>query len=149
MTNELLRIPIEATDTSKRWALNRFCGFDGRHIVNSAYFFTPEIVKEIEIPQKGILSTTLYEDADVTVVLFGFAAGNELSAHTAPMPAVLYFLQGEADLTLGADTQAVKAGAFAHMPPHLNHAILAKTALIMLLLKIKGLRCETIGPAGA
>lgn len=106
------------------------------------YFLAPEIIKEIDIPQRGILSRTLYDDADIKVVLFGFSAGHELSAHTAPMPAVLYFLEGEADLTLGSETQTVRAGAFAHMPPYLNHAIVAKTPLVMLLLMIKGLKRE-------
>lgn len=111
--------------------------------VNPSYFFSAGIIREIDIPQQGILSRTLYDDADVKVVLFGFSAGHELSAHTAPMPAALYFLEGEADLTLGTETQAVKAGAFAHMPPNLNHAIVAKTPLVMLLLKMKGLKRET------
>jgi quercetin dioxygenase-like cupin family protein len=79
------------------------------------------------------------------VILFVFSAGHELSAHTAPMPASLYFLEGEADLTLGADTQAVRAGAFAHMPPHLNHAVVAKTPLVMLLIMMNGLKRETVG----
>jgi quercetin dioxygenase-like cupin family protein len=111
-------------------------------IVNPTYFVTPELIKEIDIPQRGILSRTLYDDNDVKVVLFGFSAGHELSAHTAPMPAALYFLEGEADLTLGSDTTAVKAGAFAHMPPYLNHAIVAKTPLVMLLIMMKGLKRE-------
>ena len=76
------------------------------------------------------------------VVLFGFSVGQELSAHTAPVPAALYFLEGEADITLGADTQAVKAGAFVHMPPHLNHGIAAKTPLVMLLIIMKGIKHE-------
>jgi quercetin dioxygenase-like cupin family protein len=109
-------------------------------IMNPAYFVIPALAKEIDIPQRGILSRTLYDDSDVKVVLFGFSSGHELSAHTAPMPAALYFLEGEADLTLGADTQAVKAGAFAHMPPYLNHAIVAKTPLVMLLIMMKGLK---------
>ena len=111
-------------------------------IVNPTYFVTTELIKEIDIPQRGILSRTLYDDNDVKVVLFGFSAGHELSAHTAPMPAALYFLEGEADLTLGSDTTAVKAGAFAHMPPYLNHAIVAKTPLVMLLIMMKGLKRE-------
>lgn len=105
-------------------------------------FVTPELIKEIDIPERGILSRTLYEDSDVKVVVFGFSPGQELSAHTAPMPASLYFLEGEADLTLGADTQAVKAGAFVHMPPHLNHGIAAKSPLVMLLIMMKGLKRE-------
>jgi quercetin dioxygenase-like cupin family protein len=108
--------------------------------VNPAYFFTPELIGEIDIPQRGILSRTVYDDDDVKVVLFGFSAGHELSAHTAPMPASLYFLKGDADLTLGADTQAVKAGAFAHMPPFLSHAFVANTPVAMLLIIMKGLK---------
>ncbi|HLK17385.1 MAG TPA: cupin domain-containing protein [Bryobacteraceae bacterium] len=104
-------------------------------------YFTPDLRKEIEIPKHGILSRTLHDASDVKVVLFGFSAGHELSAHTAPMPASLYFLEGEADVTLGTETHAVRAGAFAHMPPHLNHAIVAKTPMVMLLVMMKGLKC--------
>jgi len=110
--------------------------------LNPTYFLTPKLIKEIDIPQRGILSRTLYDDSDVKVVLFGFSAGHELSAHTAPMPAELYFLEGDADLTLGEDTQAVTAGAFAHMPPYLSHAVVAKTPLVMLLILMKGLKRE-------
>lgn len=108
--------------------------------MNPAYFLTSELIKEVDIPQRGILSRTLYDDSEVKVVIFGFSAGHELSAHTAPMPATLYFLDGEAELTLGTDTQTVIAGAFAHMPAYLSHAIVAKTPLVMLLVMIKGLK---------
>ena len=111
--------------------------------MNSSYFFTADLIGEIDVPQRGILSRTLYDNPDVKVVLFGFSAGHELSAHTAPMPATLYFLQGEADLTLGAETRTVQAGAFAHMPAYLTHAIVAKTPLVMLLIMMKGLKQET------
>lgn len=104
-------------------------------------YFSPNLRNEIDIPKHGILSRTLHDSSDVKVVLFGFSAGHELSAHTAPMPASLYFLEGEAELTLGSETHAVHAGVFAHMPPNLNHAIVAKTPMVMLLVMIKGLRC--------
>ncbi len=108
--------------------------------MNPAWFLTPGLIGEIDIPQRGILSRTLYDDDDVKVVLFGFSAGHELSAHTAPMPATLYFLEGEAELTLGEDTRTVKAGAFAYMPAWLSHAIVARTPLAMLLIMMKGLK---------
>ncbi len=55
-------------------------------------------------PEDGILTRTLYNDERVKAVIFGFGAGQELSEHTASMPAILQFLTGEARLTLGDDT---------------------------------------------
>ena len=97
----------------------------------------PNLHAEVTIPENGILSRTLYNDERLKVVIFGFSPGQELSAHTAPMPAVLQILQGEADLTLGEEKVDAKAGAFIHMAPNLKHGILARTPLILLLLMMK------------
>ena len=50
----------------------------------------------------------------------------------------LYFLKGEASLTLGDEQMAVRAGSFAQMTPDLRHAIVARTPLVMLLAMLKG-----------
>jgi quercetin dioxygenase-like cupin family protein len=71
------------------------------------------------------------------VVLFGFAPGQELSAHTAPYPAILTFLKGEATLKLGADEREAVEGTFAYMTPYLEHGVKARTAVVMLLTMIK------------
>ena|SRR5690348_12342268 len=102
------------------------------------YFFAPDLIAEIEIPKQGILSRTLHNDDQVKLVLFGFSEGQELSAHTAPMPASIYFLKGEASLMLGDEQMTVGAGSFAHMTANLRHAIVAKTPLVMLLTMMKG-----------
>jgi quercetin dioxygenase-like cupin family protein len=64
------------------------------------YTHFTDLAKEIPPPDKGILSRTLYNDDRLKVVLFGFAQGEELSEHTASMPAILHFLQGEASVGL-------------------------------------------------
>jgi len=102
------------------------------------YQFSADLIREVEIPVNGILSRTLYNDDRVKVVIFGFAAGQELTAHTAPMPAILHVLQGEATLKLGADELDVAAGAWARMAPRLERAIFAKTPTILLLTMLKG-----------
>ena len=58
------------------------------------------------------------------------------------MAAMLYFIRGEAELTLGAEKKNVRAGAFVHMPPHTPHGILATTPVAMLLLMLKQVRLE-------
>jgi len=90
------------------------------------------------IPANGILSTTIQSDERSKAVLFVFAPGQELSAHTAPYPALLYFVKGEADLTLGEEKRAAHEGTFAHMAAKLPHAIQAKTEVVMLLIMLRG-----------
>lgn len=101
------------------------------------YTFILDLVKEVEIPANGILSRTLYNDDRLKAIVFGFDAGQELSAHTAPMPAVIHLLKGEARLKLGSDTVEAGTGSWVHMPPQLEHGILAKTPLVVLLLMLK------------
>ena len=78
--------------------------------------FLANLYQEFALPEKGILSRVLHKDEKVNVTLFGFAAGEELSAHSAPTPAVLYFLEGEAELQLGTDKMKAEAGSFVYMP---------------------------------
>ena len=72
--------------------------------VNQTYTHIIDLAKEVEPPEDGILTRTLFNDDDVKAVIFGFGQGEKLSEHTASMPAILYFLKGEATLTLGDDT---------------------------------------------
>lgn len=92
-----------------------------------------------DIPTDSIISRTFHEDDHLKAILFGFAQGQVLSEHTASQPAILHFLQGEAQLTLGEDVRDVEAGAWVHMPAHLQHSVQAKTQTQMLLLLFKDL----------
>jgi quercetin dioxygenase-like cupin family protein len=105
--------------------------------MTTLYPHVSDLAKEVQPPDKGILSRTLYNDDRLKAVLFGFAQGEELSEPTAPMPAVLHFLQGEPRLTLGDDTVDVKPGTWVHMPKGLRHSIRAETPVVLLLLLVK------------
>jgi quercetin dioxygenase-like cupin family protein len=99
-----------------------------------SHLYLNDILSEIgEIPVDSIVSKTLYKDENLKVVFFGFAAGQELSEHTAATPAIIHFLKGEAKLTLGKDAREAKAGTWVHMPPQLPHTIHAETPVMMLL----------------
>ena len=103
----------------------------------TTYTHFSDLAKEVQPPDKGSLSRTLFNDDRLKAVAFGFAQGEELSEHTASMPAVLHFLQGEAKLTLGDDTLEARPGTWVHMPAGLRHSIQAKTPVVMLLLLLK------------
>jgi quercetin dioxygenase-like cupin family protein len=93
--------------------------------------------KPFQPPDNGILSRTLFSDDRLKAVIFGFAQSEELSEHTASMPAVLHFLQGEAKLTLGDDAVQAEPGTWVHMPAGLRHSIKATTPVVMLLMLLK------------
>jgi quercetin dioxygenase-like cupin family protein len=103
----------------------------------SDYTVFLDLAKETHPLNKGILSRTLFNDDRLKAVAFSFAQGKELSEHTASMPAVLHFLQGEAKLTLGDDTLEARPGTWVHMPAGLRHSIQAKSPVVMLLLLLK------------
>jgi quercetin dioxygenase-like cupin family protein len=106
--------------------------------MDSNYTYIVNLLEQVpEVPADSIVSRTIYSDEEVKAILFAFAPGQELSEHTSAQTAMLYFAQGEADLTLGDDTKSAQAGTWVHMPPHLPHSIVAKTPVFMLLLMFK------------
>ncbi len=105
--------------------------------MRSSYLLIEDLAEHQDIPPDGILTRTICDDDQVKVVLFTFGEGQELSEHTASMPAVLHFVQGEADLTLGDERLEARAGTWVQMPAELKHSIRAKTPVVMLLLLLK------------
>lgn len=101
------------------------------------YRYLADLNSEAAIPEKGILSQVLQKDDTVNITLFGMAAGEEISSHSAPTPAILYFIAGEARVQLGEDTVSAKPGSFVFMPPQLPHGIHAEAPTKMLLIQIK------------
>jgi quercetin dioxygenase-like cupin family protein len=91
------------------------------------------LAKETQYAAHGIVSRTLLRGPNCRVVLFGFAAGQELTEHTSPHRALVQVLSGECDFLLGQTWQHLKAGDLAHLPPGLPHAVKAPQEFSMLL----------------
>jgi quercetin dioxygenase-like cupin family protein len=105
--------------------------------MTTPYFFLEDLREHSPLPPNGILSRTLHADERAKIIQFCFAPGQELSAHTAPVPALLYFAQGEAEVTLGGDRKEASEGTLVYMPPRLDHAIRARTEVVMLLVMFR------------
>ncbi|MCS6843168.1 MAG: cupin domain-containing protein [Caldilineales bacterium] len=102
--------------------------------MTTPYLYIADLLAQLpEIPPDSIVSRTFYADDHWKAILFGFAAGQELSEHTSARPAVLHVLQGRARLTLGGEAFVAGPGAWVHMPPHLPHSVHAETPVVMLL----------------
>jgi quercetin dioxygenase-like cupin family protein len=106
--------------------------------MDNLYTYIADLKARIpEIPENSIVSQTVLSNEQLKVVLFGFAPRQELSEHTASQPALLHFVDGTAQLTLGKDKMSAQAGTWVHMEPNLPHSIHADTQVTMLLILLK------------
>ncbi len=96
-----------------------------------------DLAKETQFASNGIVSRTLLQTTHGRVVLFGFAAGQELTEHTSPHHATVQILSGNCDFTLGTERHTLAPGQFLYMPPGLPHAVRATTDFSMLLTLVK------------
>ena len=86
----------------------------------------------------SVVSKTLLKKDTGNITLFAFDKGQGLSEHTAPFDAVVYIVDGEAEITIGGQPRTVTAGEMLIMPANVAHALQARTAFKMLLVMIRG-----------
>ena len=104
---------------------------------NDAYTHIDDLIGLVpDVIPDSIISHTVSSADNTKTILFVFAAGQELSEHTAARPAVLHFLSGEAKVSLGGETFTARANSWVQMQPHLPHSIYAETDTYMLLLML-------------
>ena len=104
---------------------------------DDATIFT-DVASEVEIPPDGTLSRVLYQDERLRLVVFAFDAGQELTEHTAAVPAVVQVLRGRLQLSLGGDEATVDPGSWIHLPARLPHSVRAQEPSVMLLTMLPG-----------
>jgi quercetin dioxygenase-like cupin family protein len=94
--------------------------------------------KHVNYADGSIVSKTLIKNDTGNITLFAFDAGQGLSEHTAPFDAVVYIMDGRADITIGDKTSTVNAGEMLIMPANVPHALHAVEKFKMLLVMIRG-----------
>jgi len=88
--------------------------------------------------QKGsIVSRTIVEKKTGTVTFFAFDEGQGLSEHTAPFDALVYLLDGEAEVVISGKPFLLKGGEMLVMPANAPHALKAITRFKMVLTMIR------------
>lgn len=85
----------------------------------------------------AVVSRTLVNKKSGTVTLFAFDAGEGLSEHTAPFDALVYLLDGEAEITISGVSHHLKTGEMILMPANAPHALKATQRFKMMLTMIK------------
>lgn len=100
----------------------------------------PEVVKTADLVsyQEGsVVSKTLIDRRNGTVTLFAFAEGQSLSEHSAPFDALVYALDGSAEITISNKPYQVSRGEMIIMPANQPHALRAKGRFKMMLTIIR------------
>jgi quercetin dioxygenase-like cupin family protein len=96
------------------------------------------LMKELISYQNGaVVSRTLIKRNTGTVTLFAFDKGEGLSEHTAPFDAMVYNVEGEAEIKISGKINALQEGEMIIMPAHKPHALKAVSKFKMLLVMIK------------
>lgn len=91
----------------------------------------------LKYQKNTIASNTLINKKTGTVTVFAFDKGQELSEHTAPFDALVYIIDGEAEITISKKPYAVKKGEMIIMPANKPHALRALKKFKMLLIMIR------------
>jgi len=90
----------------------------------------------VEYQQGQVVSRTLAQGRNLSLTLFAFDKGEEISSHSSGGDAMVYILDGEADITIGEQVYNVKKGETIVMPAGIPHALLAKERFKMLLIVV-------------
>lgn len=86
-----------------------------------------------EVAENGIVSKSIVENEHHKIVHFTFAPGQELSEHTASVPAAIHILDGGGVVVLDGVACEARAGMLFYMPAEMRHAVQATDDLVMLL----------------
>ncbi|GCD10212.1 cupin domain-containing protein [Clostridium tagluense] len=95
--------------------------------------------EEVLYVEKQVVSKTLTQTNNVSITLFAFDKGEEISTHSAPGDALVYVTEGEVTITIGDnDPVIVKEGEIILMPANIPHGLEANERFKMMLVIVKG-----------
>ena len=97
-----------------------------------------ELKSHVAYADGSVVSKILLKKGTGNITLFSFDTDQGLSEHTAPFDAVVYILDGQAEITIGGKTHKVSAGEMLIMPADVPHSLHAVERFKMLLVMIRG-----------
>jgi len=95
------------------------------------------LVDLADYQEGSVVSRTIIDKKTGTVTFFAFAEGQGLSEHTAPFDALVYLLEGEAEIVISGKAIHLKGGEMVIMPANHPHALKATKNFKMILTMIR------------
>lgn len=105
-------------------------------IKNLAHEQVLDLASQVEVQPGQIVSKTLSQNPAVSVTLFAFDAGEEISAHDSTGDAMVTVLEGVGQFTVDRKVYELAAGQSLVMPAQKPHAVFAKEKFKMSLLVV-------------
>ncbi len=91
----------------------------------------------IDYQADSVVSREIIKGKTGTVTLFAFDRGQGLSEHKAPFDALVYLVDGEAQITISSEPYRLTRGETMVMPANEPHALDAVQKFKMLLVMIR------------
>ena len=95
------------------------------------------VVDLVDYQEGSVVSRTIMDKGTGTVTLFAFGEGQGLSEHTAPFDALVYLLDGEAEIIISGKTLRLSKDEMVIMPANEPHALKAIKRFKMMLVMIR------------
>lgn len=89
--------------------------------------------EQIEYQKGQVVSKTLVQNEKISMTIFSFDKGEEISTHAAPGDAMVTVLDGKGRFTVGGEIFYLEAGETIIMPKDIPHAVYGEEAFKMLL----------------
>lgn len=100
----------------------------------------PEVLALVDLVQYqpgAVVSRTLVKRSSGTVTVFAFDAGEGLSEHAAPFDALVFVIDGQAEITVAGSPHRLHAGEMILLPANRPHALQAVERFKMVLTMIR------------
>lgn len=100
--------------------------------------FLADLAAEVDITPGATLSKVLVKGGPLRVVLFAFDRAQELTEHTAAVPAVVEVVSGTITVTVGGVDRRMVPGGWLYLEAREPHTVRAEEPSKMLLTMIRG-----------
>lgn len=107
------------------------------HFIKNIDFKKAVLLESLVEYQTGqVVSRTLAQGKPVSLTLFAFDKGEEISSHSSSGDALVYILDGKAEITIGDEKFQLTKGETIVMPAGIPHALFALEKFKMFLVVV-------------
>lgn len=91
------------------------------------------LAEQVDYQQGQVVSKTLVQNDAVSVTIFSFDKGEEISTHASGGDAMVTVLEGTGRFTIGGDVYILNEGETIIMPKGIPHAVFGEEKFKMIL----------------